>query len=64
MKAPDPQRYEKFKARLDWWFILSRYVSILIVILGTLHIAKALGEGRLEVIRLTKENQQLREKCH
>lgn len=63
-KAPDPQRYEKFKAILDWGFILSRHASIIIVILGTLYIAHALADGRLEVTRLTKENQQLREKCH
>lgn len=29
-----------------------------------LYIAHALADGRLEVVRLTKENQQLREKCH
>ena len=37
---------------------------MIIVVLSTLYIAHALADGRLEVIRLTKENQQLREKCH
>lgn len=64
LKAPDPQRYKKFEALFNWGYFFSRFASILIVVLSTLYVVHALADLRLEVNRLTKENQQLHEKCH